>query len=94
MVLDMPDLRFTCYKIFFSVVLLPFINGCDSDQPVKKATQQVSVITITPETIETDRVLAGRTVASEVSQVRPLLMVFHLFSFKVLPQLVKVQGLQ
>lgn len=72
MVLDMPDLRFTCYKIFFSVVLLPFINGCDSDQPVKKATQQVSVITITPETIETDQVLAGRTVASEVSQVRPL----------------------
>lgn len=71
MVLDMPDLRFTCYKIFFSVVLLPFINGCDSDQPVKKATQQVSVITITPETIETDQVLAGRTVASEVSQVRP-----------------------
>lgn len=31
----------------------------------------MSVITITPETIETDQVLAGRTVASEVSQVRP-----------------------
>ncbi|HBO72659.1 MAG TPA: efflux transporter periplasmic adaptor subunit, partial [Acinetobacter sp.] len=32
---------------------------------------QVSVMTMTPETIETNNLLAGRTVASEISQVRP-----------------------
>lgn len=67
----MSDLRFLSYKIFFYFLLLPFLNGCDSDQPIKKAIQQVSVMTMTPETIETNNLLAGRTVASEISQVRP-----------------------
>ncbi|ERP97011.1 hypothetical protein Q674_04145 [Acinetobacter sp. COS3] len=67
----MSDLRFSSYKIFFYFLLLPFLNGCDSDQPIKKAIQQVSVMTMTPETIETNNLLAGRTVASEISQVRP-----------------------
>ncbi|MGG2098514.1 efflux RND transporter periplasmic adaptor subunit [Acinetobacter haemolyticus] len=67
----MPELRFSGYKVFLFFIILPFLKGCDSDQPVKKAAQQVSVMTMTPETIETNLVLAGRTVASEVSQVRP-----------------------
>ncbi|WP_278395807.1 efflux RND transporter periplasmic adaptor subunit [Acinetobacter venetianus] len=67
----MSDLRFSSYKIFFYFLLLPVLNACDSDQPIKKAIQQVSVMTMTPETIETNNLLAGRTVASEISQVRP-----------------------
>jgi membrane fusion protein (multidrug efflux system) len=67
----MPELRFSGYKVFLFFIILPFLKGCDSDQPVKKAIQQVSLMTITPETIETNYQLAGRTVASEVSQVRP-----------------------
>lgn len=51
--------------------LLLFLNGCDSDQPVPKNIQQVGIITIKPETIESTYQLAGRTVASEISQVRP-----------------------
>lgn len=51
--------------------LLLFLNGCDSDQPVTKNIQQVGTITIKPETIESTYQLAGRTVASEISQVRP-----------------------
>lgn len=51
--------------------LLLFLNGCDSDQPVTKNIQQVGIITIKPETIESTYQLAGRTVASEISQVRP-----------------------
>lgn len=67
----MPELRFSGYKVFLFFIILPFLKGCDSDQPVKKTIQQVSIMTITPETIETNYQLAGRTVASEVSQVRP-----------------------
>lgn len=51
--------------------LLLFLNGCDSDQPVPKNIQQVGIITIKLETIESTYQLAGRTVASEISQVRP-----------------------
>ena len=69
--LDMPNFRFIHYKSLSFFILFLFLNGCDSKQPVKKAIQKVSVITITPETIETNYQLAGRTVASEVSQVRP-----------------------
>ena len=67
----MPELRFSGYKVFLFFIILPFLKGCESDQPVKKAIQQVSIMTITPETIEKNYQLAGRTVASEVSQVRP-----------------------
>lgn len=51
--------------------LLLFLNGCDADQPAPKNIQQVGTITIKPETIESTYQLAGRTVASEISQVRP-----------------------
>ncbi|MDF2418496.1 efflux RND transporter periplasmic adaptor subunit [Acinetobacter beijerinckii] len=57
----------TLTVMMLSMVLI----GCESDPPVKKAIHQVSFMTITPETIESEYQLAGRTVASEISQVRP-----------------------
>lgn len=67
----MLDLSFTYRKFIYFLPLFVFLNGCDSDQPAPKNIQQVSTITIKPETIESTYQLAGRTVASEISQVRP-----------------------
>ncbi|WP_171429393.1 multidrug efflux RND transporter periplasmic adaptor subunit AdeD [Acinetobacter lactucae] len=67
----MLDLSFNYRKFLYLLPLLVFLNGCDSDQPAPKNIQQVSTITIKPETIESTYQLAGRTVASEISQVRP-----------------------
>jgi membrane fusion protein, multidrug efflux system len=71
MVLDMLDSRFVGYKIILFISSIFFLNACDSDQSIKKAPQPVSFITMVPETVETNYDLAGRTVASEISQVRP-----------------------
>lgn len=71
MVLDMLDSRFVGYKIILLISSIFFLNACDSDQSIKKAPQPVSFITMVPETVETNYDLAGRTVASEISQVRP-----------------------
>ncbi|AMO39943.1 RND transporter [Acinetobacter sp. BEC1-S18-ESBL-01] len=59
------------HKYLWLLPLLLFLNGCDSDPPAPKNIQQVGTITIKPETIESTYQLAGRTVASEISQVRP-----------------------
>jgi membrane fusion protein (multidrug efflux system) len=59
------------HKYLWLLPLLLFLNGCDSDPPAPKNIQQVGIITIKPETIESTYQLAGRTVASEISQVRP-----------------------
>ncbi|MDS7927875.1 multidrug efflux RND transporter periplasmic adaptor subunit AdeD [Acinetobacter sp. V115_6] len=67
----MLDLSFNYRKFIYLLPLFVFLNGCDSDQPAPKNIQQVSTITIKPETIESTYQLAGRTVASEISQVRP-----------------------
>ncbi|RZH13012.1 multidrug efflux RND transporter periplasmic adaptor subunit AdeD [Acinetobacter pittii] len=67
----MLDLSFNYRKFIYLLPLFVFLNGCDSDQPVPKNIQQVGTITIKPETIESTYQLAGRTVASEISQVRP-----------------------
>lgn len=67
----MLDLSFNYRKFVYLLPLFVFLNGCDSDQPVPKNIQQVGTITIKPETIESTYQLAGRTVASEISQVRP-----------------------
>lgn len=67
----MLDLSFNYRKFLYLLPLLVFLNGCDSDQPVTKNIQQVGIITIKPESIESTYQLAGRTVASEISQVRP-----------------------
>ncbi|NUF30523.1 multidrug efflux RND transporter periplasmic adaptor subunit AdeD [Acinetobacter oleivorans] len=67
----MLDLSFNYRKFLYLLPLLVFLNGCDSDQPLTKNIQQVGIITIKPESIESTYQLAGRTVASEISQVRP-----------------------
>lgn len=67
----MLDLSFNYRKFIYLLLLFIFLNGCDSDQPAPKNIQQVGTITIKPETIESTYQLAGRTVASEISQVRP-----------------------
>ncbi|KRI61527.1 acriflavine resistance protein E [Acinetobacter pittii] len=67
----MLDLSFNYRKFIYLLPLFVFFNGCDSDQPAPKNIQQVGTITIKPETIESTYQLAGRTVASEISQVRP-----------------------
>ncbi|MBN6517670.1 multidrug efflux RND transporter periplasmic adaptor subunit AdeD [Acinetobacter pittii] len=67
----MLDLSFNYRKFIYLLPLFIFLNGCDSDQPAPKNIQQVGTITIKPETIESNYQLAGRTVASEISQVRP-----------------------
>lgn len=67
----MLDLSFNYRKFLYLLPLLVFLNGCDSDQPATKNIQQVGIITIKPESIESTYQLAGRTVASEISQVRP-----------------------
>ncbi len=67
----MLDLSFNYRKFIYLLPLFVFLNGCDSDQPAPKNIQQVGTITIKPETIESTFQLAGRTVASEISQVRP-----------------------
>jgi len=59
------------HKYLWLLPLLLFLNGCDSDPPAPKNIQQVGTITIKPETIESNYQLAGRTVVSEISQVRP-----------------------
>ncbi|MFA3084363.1 multidrug efflux RND transporter periplasmic adaptor subunit AdeD [Acinetobacter pittii] len=59
------------HKYLWLLPLLLFLNGCDSDPPAPKNIQQVGTITIKPDTIESTYQLAGRTVASEISQVRP-----------------------
>lgn len=59
------------HKYLWLLPLLFFLNGCDSDPPAPKNIQQVGTITIKPGTIESNYQLAGRTVASEISQVRP-----------------------
>ncbi|WP_284088788.1 multidrug efflux RND transporter periplasmic adaptor subunit AdeD [Acinetobacter pittii] len=67
----MLDLSFNYRKFVYLLPLFVFLNGCDSDQPAPKNIQQVGTITIKSETIESTYQLAGRTVASEISQVRP-----------------------
>lgn len=67
----MLDLSFSYRKFIYLLPLFVFFNGCDSDQPAPKNIQQVGTITIKPETIESTYQLAGRTVSSEISQVRP-----------------------
>lgn len=67
----MLDLSINYRKFIYLLPLFVFLNGCDSDQPAPKNIQQVGTITIKPETIESTYQLAGRTVASEISQVRP-----------------------
>ncbi|WP_182002837.1 multidrug efflux RND transporter periplasmic adaptor subunit AdeD [Acinetobacter lactucae] len=67
----MLNLSFNYRKLLYLLLLLVFLSGCDSDKPVTKNIQQVGTITIKPESIESTYQLAGRTVASEISQVRP-----------------------
>ncbi|OCZ50110.1 multidrug efflux RND transporter periplasmic adaptor subunit AdeD [Acinetobacter seifertii] len=67
----MPVVRFFSRKTLYLLPLIVFLNGCDSDKPIVKNNQKVGVITIKKETIESSYQLAGRTVASEISQVRP-----------------------
>ncbi len=67
----MLDLSFNYRKFIYLLPLFVFFNGCDSGQPAPKNIQKVGTITIKPETIESTYQLAGRTVASEISQVRP-----------------------
>ncbi len=67
----MPKVRFLCRNTLYFLPLIVFLNGCDSDKPIVKNNQKVGIITIKKETIESSYQLAGRTVASEISQVRP-----------------------
>ncbi|KHO14457.1 acriflavine resistance protein E [Acinetobacter baumannii] len=67
----MPDIHFFSRKTLYLLPVLLFISGCDSEKPIVKNNQKVGVITIKKETIESSYQLAGRTVASEISQVRP-----------------------
>ncbi|QNX88407.1 multidrug efflux RND transporter periplasmic adaptor subunit AdeD [Acinetobacter seifertii] len=67
----MPDIHFFSRKTLYLLPVLFFLSGCDSEKPVVKNDQKVGVITIKKETIESSYQLAGRTVASEISQVRP-----------------------
>ncbi|MDE9408797.1 multidrug efflux RND transporter periplasmic adaptor subunit AdeD [Acinetobacter nosocomialis] len=67
----MPDIHFFCRKTLYLFPVLLFLSGCDSEKPIVKNNQKVGVITIKKETIESSYQLAGRTVASEISQVRP-----------------------
>ncbi|ELW86142.1 TPA: multidrug efflux RND transporter periplasmic adaptor subunit AdeD [Acinetobacter nosocomialis] len=67
----MPDIHFFCRKTLYLLPVLLFLSGCDSEKPIVKNNQKVGVITIKKETIESSYQLAGRTVASEISQVRP-----------------------
>ncbi|PJG67920.1 multidrug efflux RND transporter periplasmic adaptor subunit AdeD [Acinetobacter seifertii] len=67
----MPDIHFFCRKTLYLLPVLLFLSGCDSEKPIVKNDQKVGVITIKKETIESSYQLAGRTVASEISQVRP-----------------------
>ena len=67
----MPDIHFFSRKTLYLLPLLLFLSGCDSEKPIVKNNQKVGVITIKKETIESSYQLAGRTVASEISQVRP-----------------------
>ncbi|MEQ1233779.1 multidrug efflux RND transporter periplasmic adaptor subunit AdeD [Acinetobacter seifertii] len=67
----MPDIHFFSRKTLYLLPLLLFLSGCDSEKPIVKNDQKVGVITIKKETIESSYQLAGRTVASEISQVRP-----------------------
>ncbi|MDO7193372.1 multidrug efflux RND transporter periplasmic adaptor subunit AdeD [Acinetobacter nosocomialis] len=67
----MPKVRFLCRNTLYLLPLIVFLNGCDSDKPIVKNNQKVGIITIKKETIESSYQLAGRTVASEISQVRP-----------------------
>ncbi|KQE92113.1 multidrug efflux RND transporter periplasmic adaptor subunit AdeD [Acinetobacter lactucae] len=67
----MLNLSFNYRKLLYLLLLLIFLSGCNSDKPVTKNIQQVGIITIKPESIESTYQLAGRTVASEISQVRP-----------------------
>ncbi|WP_347017069.1 multidrug efflux RND transporter periplasmic adaptor subunit AdeD [Acinetobacter seifertii] len=67
----MPDIHFFSRKTLYLLPVLLFLSGCDSEKPIVKNNQKVGVITIKKETIESSYQLAGRTVASEISQVRP-----------------------
>ena len=67
----MPDIHFFARKTLYLLPVLLFLSGCDSEKPIVKNDQKVGVITIKKETIESSYQLAGRTVASEISQVRP-----------------------
>lgn len=67
----MPKVRFLGRNTLYLLTLIVFLNGCDSDKPIVKNNQKVGIITIKKETIESSYQLAGRTVASEISQVRP-----------------------
>ncbi|WP_151750117.1 multidrug efflux RND transporter periplasmic adaptor subunit AdeD [Acinetobacter seifertii] len=67
----MPDIHFFSRKTLYLLPVLLFLSGCDSEKPIVKNDQKVGVITIKKETIESSYQLAGRTVASEISQVRP-----------------------
>ncbi|HEM7142370.1 TPA: multidrug efflux RND transporter periplasmic adaptor subunit AdeD [Acinetobacter nosocomialis] len=67
----MPKVRFLGRNTLYLLPLIVFLNGCDSDKPIVKNNQKVGIITIKKETIESSYQLAGRTVASEISQVRP-----------------------
>ncbi|MEN8348106.1 multidrug efflux RND transporter periplasmic adaptor subunit AdeD [Acinetobacter nosocomialis] len=67
----MPKVRFLCRNTLYLLPVLLFLSGCDSEKPIVKNNQKVGIITIKKETIESSYQLAGRTVASEISQVRP-----------------------
>ncbi|MCE7531692.1 multidrug efflux RND transporter periplasmic adaptor subunit AdeD [Acinetobacter nosocomialis] len=67
----MPKVRFLCRNTLYLLPLIVFLNACDSDKPIVKNNQKVGIITIKKETTESSYQLAGRTVASEISQVRP-----------------------
>jgi len=67
----MPKVRFLGRNTLYLLPLIVFLNGCDSDKPIVKNNQKVGIITIKKETIESSYQLAGRTVASEISQVWP-----------------------
>ena len=67
----MPKVRFLGRNTLYLLPLIVFLNGCDSDKHIVKNNQKVGIITIKKETIESSYQLAGRTVASEISQVRP-----------------------
>lgn len=67
----MPDVSSFYHKLTWLLPLIFLLNACDAEKPAPKATQEVGTITIKPETIESTYELAGRTVASEISEVRP-----------------------
>lgn len=67
----MPDVSSFYHKLTWLLPLIFLLSACEAEKPVIKATQEVGTITIKTETIESSYELAGRTVASEISQVRP-----------------------